>query len=360
MHLCAIIQAMYRPHTEYRHRPYKSSSRSSADVFFVCIKVYIIVFTLIGITRWLSSQPGFEFHRIVIRGNHAVAVADIEQVIREPMQGKLLWIWNKDNALLYPTRTVRSRIESIDQRIASVAVHTSRNQVVVNISEYHPAFRYCLSRLDRSNGNTLLVPTAGVASDLASGSIPVSTTTPSPLASSTPLTTMSPSSTLAFTAGEQLSSGLLELPSPDTIGIDTHDCYWADDRGYIYAKAPQYSGSPLLTITESDPSRNATLLGPTPVGTFIFSDNDFAHLNQAIDLLHSSGFVLRRVVRMQSSDVVLDIGYPWNLVMNIKDDPKSALQHFFLGLKELGVVATGEKSQLRVIDVRFGNKVFYR
>jgi hypothetical protein len=350
---------MYRPHTEYRHRPYKANARSFEDVFFVCAQVYVIIFTLFSLTRWLSDQPAVQFHNIVIKGNHAVEVSAIEKLIREPMEGRLLWIWRKDNVMLYPTHTVKARIEALDQRIASVAVVSTRSQVLVTLSEYKPTFRYCLSRLGRKDGGILTVPTTALDNQVAASSTDSSTSTAEVMrvASSSPLST---SSALFFTAGELLSEGLLELPSPDNVAIDTHDCYWADDRGYLFAVAPQYSGSPLLTITESDSSRNASLGATSPIGTFIFEDAEFAHLRESIDELARANFSLRRIVRMQSGDVILDVGYPWNLAMNIKNDPKDALQHFFLGLKELGDAATGEKSQLKIIDVRFGNKVFYR
>lgn len=347
---------MYRPRTEYRHRPYKANSRSGADIFFACAKVYVILFTLFSVTKWLSEQPALQFKNIVISGNHAVTVSDIEHIVRTPMEGRLLWIWKKNNALLYPTRTVRAAIAAADQRIASVAVVSNRREVVVRLNEYQPAFRYCLPRLSRVDAGVLTTPTAAFAEDAEFASTS---------ATGTPAITPAPehplaSSSLQYTPGEVLNVGLQELPSPEPVAIDTHDCYWADDRGYIYARAPQYSGSPLLTVTESDTSRNETLGGNIPIGNYIFSNDEFAHLMQAVNGLHDAGFNLRRIVRMQSSDIILDVGYPWNLALNIKDDPKNALQHFFLSLKELGDAATGEKSQLKVIDVRFGNKVFYR
>ncbi|HXK37588.1 MAG TPA: hypothetical protein VJ579_00780 [Candidatus Paceibacterota bacterium] len=283
-------------------------------------------------------------------------MANIERLVREPMEGRLFWIWRRNNALLYPGRVVQTRIEEADQRIASVAVVTSRTQVFVTLSEYVPTFRYCLPRLTRGESGVLTVPTQLLdGSDVAS-----TTSTSSEQSHLSWATTTSTSSGVFFEGDEQLTEGLLELPRPDDVAIDTHDCYWADDRGYLFARAPQYSGSPLLTITESDTSRNASLGTKAPIGTFIFSDDEFTHLTHAIEQLRAANFALRRIVRMQSGDVLLDVGYPWNLALNIKHDPKESLHNFFLGLAELGIVATGDKSQLKVIDVRFGNKVFYR
>lgn len=357
---------MYRPHTEYRHRPYKANTRSGADVFYVCAKIYLVLFTGLFLTRWLSERPEFQFHRIVIRGDHAVSVQDVERLVRDPMQGRLFWFWKKDNALLYPVMQVRSRIKDMDPRIATVAVSAERNRLLVDLSEFHPTYRYCLPRLGRAEGGMLSVPTDALgtvasvgttSTSQAVGTSSMATTTATNTAS---FGALASSSTLQFNGGEVLSNGLIELPSPDDVGLDTHDCYWADDRGYLFARAPQYSGSPLLTVTESDPSRNETLGGKAPLGGFIFEKNAFDHLQLAIAQLTDAHYVPRRIVRMPNDDVVLDVGYPWNLAMNLKDDPKSALSHFFLSINELGETATGEKSQLKVIDVRFGNKVFYK
>lgn len=278
------------------------------------------------------------------------------------MDSNVFWIWKKNNALLYPTNSVETQIENVDQRIASVAVTATRKQVTVLLSEYKPTYRYCLQRLSRADGGVLRLPTEALQneSNFASSSTEASSTASS-VSSSTVVTFVSSSTAaLQLNSGEELSVGLLELPSPELVGVDTHDCYWVDDRGYIFAKSPQYSGSPLLTIIENDPSRNETLVGTSPIGSFVFEKNEFTHLVEVVDQLHLTQFSLRRLVRMSSGDVILDIGYPWNLAMNIKAEPKDALTHFFLALRELGDVATGDKSQLKVIDVRFGNKVFYR
>jgi hypothetical protein len=353
---------MYRPRSEYHHRPYKTNSRSGADIFFAFAQIYIIVFTLITLTRWVSEQSEFQFQTIVIKGTHAVSVPEIEKLVRAPMYGRLLWIWRKDNSLLYPASTVEERIAAADQRIASVAVASSRRQVVVTINEYHPSYRYCLPHLGRSSGGTLTLPTGmlGGIAEAGTSSPIVESSSSFPLAVSTSSSETSASSSLSFSPGDRFSSGFVELPQPETIGLDTHDCYWADDRGYIFALAPEYSGSPLLTITESDPSRNATLAGQTPVGTYIFDEGDVAHFKEVVGQLAQANFVLRRVVRMPSGDVLLDVGHPWNIALNLKNDPKIELEHFFLSLKELGDAAVGDASQLKVIDVRFGNKVFYR
>lgn len=353
---------MYRQRTEYRHRPYKTNSRSSSDVFFAVAQFYVVIVTFLSITHWLTTQPIFQFHKIVITGNHAVSVTDIEKIVREPMDGNIFWVWKKNNALFYPAHTVAARIQDIDQRIASVAVIATRKQVTVSLSEYKPTYRYCLPRLKRQEGGVLQIPTKAFDGT-------ESTTTNELISSSTSLATTSMQSpaydSLSTTAiqlnpGEQLSAGLLELPSPEDVGVDTHDCYWVDDRGYVFARSPQYSGSPLLTIIENDSSRNETLSGVSPVGTFVFDKDEYEHLSQIIAGLKSSNFTLRRLERMSSGDVVLDVGYPWNLAMNLKAEPKDALEHFFLALQELGDAATGDKSQLKVVDVRFGNKVFYR
>ncbi len=344
---------MYRPRAEYRHKPYKTNSRSGTGVFFALLQLYIAIFTFIGVTRWVLLQPELQFHHIIIHGNRAASIDSVAHAVKAPFSKSFLFFWNKDNLLLYPRRQVAGNILRADSRIASVVVALSRSTITVDINEYTPAFRYCLPRLVRADGGTLGLPSAAFKdTDFATMTVPV-------LASTTEHS-ITASSSLMLEQGAMLSDGLMELPSPEVIGVDTHDCYWADQRGYLYARAPQYSGSPMLTITESDPSKNATLEGVSPVGTFIFNEDDLRHLSQVIDSLHASDFTVRRIVRMDSGDVVLDIGFPWNLILNIRQDPKTAVEHFLLALEQLGPVATGEKSQLKTIDVRFGNKVFYR
>lgn len=334
---------MYRAHAEYHHRPYKKDI-SSSDIFFTFAKLYVVLFTLFHISVWFTERPFFQFKEITLSGTHAVPTSDVEQIIREPLEYRLYYAWKRNNAAFYPRARVEQRIKELDRRLASVHVSVNRSNIEVAISEFVPKIRYCLSPLNRENGNTLELPTL-----LAPGATS-STTTKSDI-----------QDTVAVPREGDSELGLKELPVPEHIDAHSHDCFWADGRGYIFAVAPYYSGFPLLTIIEKDPVESSEVIKTEdPIGSQVIDNASFDNLMGVVDALRVSGITVRQITLLANDDINLDIGFPWTVSMSLKRDANDSVDHLLLALKELGEGATGENTKLKHIDVRFGNKVFYK
>jgi hypothetical protein len=334
---------MYRAHAEYHHRPYKKDI-SSSDIFFTCAKLYVVLFTVFHISVWLTERPVFQFKNITLTGTHAVLSSDVEQIVREPLEYRLYYAWKRNNAAFYPRARIEQRIKDLDRRLASVNVSVDRSQIAVAIKEYTPKIRYCLSPLSREKGNVLELPSALV---------PDATTSTSSLPEVEIAVLVPPP------GGAEV--GLKELPVSELIDAHSHDCFWADEAGYIFAVAPHYSGFPLLTIVEKDPAGSSVLMQEdAPMGTKIVGDESFGTLMRIVESLKVSGVVVRQITLLANDDINLDVGFPWTVSMSLKRDANDSVDHLLLALKELGESATGEGTKLKHIDVRFGNKVFYK
>lgn len=130
------------------------------------------------------------------------------------------------------------------------------------------------------------------------------------------------------------------------------DCYFADERGYRFAQAPVYSGSPFLTF--ETPLRSAY-----PIGSAFLTPEEFARLETF--LLHLSAIGLHPVSVREAGmhDFLITTEAPWAIRWRTTEDPEAAVANLKLVVEHIAKEPE-EALNIRTIDLRFGNKVFYR
>lgn len=334
---------MYRANSDYHHKPYKNQINGS-DVFYICAKTYIIIVTIAYFSIWFTRQPFFQLTDIHIEGAHSIPSEEVREIASSELKVKKLYFWKVDNAILYPSKSIENELKKKYPRLISANVSLTRKNIYINISEYEPNMRYCLSLLDRENSSQLVLP-----QNLEMGSF-TSTST---------LDILSGESILEVDTKNEL--GLKEIPVKENIEGDSSDCYWADNKGYVFGTAPSYIGSPLLTIVEKIPEKSSTLSNDnSPIGKTILNEISLKNLKEIILLLKDSGLDVKQVSTISNNDVTIDIGYQFIIIMNLDKNPEESVDHLLLVLKELGVSSPYAETKVKYIDVRFKNKVFYR
>ncbi len=336
---------MYRANADYQHKPYKKYV-SGSDMFYACTKIYIVLFTALYISTVILNNPFFQINRITIRGAHSVSEEEVKLVLNQPLKTKKLFFWSMGNEILYPSRGIETKLLGLNPKLLSANVSVTRKNIYVDLVEYEPSIRYCLSPLKRVDANNVVLSNdfiQNATSSATSSQIEI------------------PPAIVAVPAVEETQLGLKEIPVPEVIEGNSHDCYWADKNGHIFAPAPSYLGLPILTVTEKDPEKSATLLSDnSPIGKNIFAEDSLFNLNTIINLLKDSGLQVRQVLALTNDDITLDVGYPFMVTMNLKKKPSDSVDHLLLALKELEVTATTTDVKVKFLDVRFSNKVFYR
>lgn len=336
---------MYRANADYHHKPYRKQV-SGSDIFYVCTKWYIVLFTVLHISVWFTEQSVFQFRSLYVSGAHSVSNEEIASVVKEPLKSKKYFFWNKNNAVIYPKKYVEDSLKKLNPRLMSATVTVSRKNIYVDIAEYEPAIRYCLSPLIRVDSNSLVIPLSFIESDPTQA---------------TGTTALIEDATVAIPVEGDEQLGLKEIPVPENIEGKSHDCYWADADGYIFSEAPSYLGLPIMTITEKDPSKSLLLLNEkSPIGKNIFDGESLSNLKIVMALLGDSGLSVRQILSLENNDITIDIGYPFMISLNLRKSPNDSIDHLLLALKELNVSTTSSETKVKFIDVRFSNKVFYR
>ena len=136
-------------------------------------------------------------------------------------------------------------------------------------------------------------------------------------------------------------------------------CYLADDTGYVFAKAPDYSGYPFdvfeTSIAGSDEQES-------PIGLFMLPEEEFAKVSAFRLALEKSGITTHRIAQTGEFDYTLTTDAPWVVVWSSTKDPNVSARNLDIVLGDIksrkgkGKGTTTPSS----IDLRFGSKIFYQ
>jgi len=143
--------------------------------------------------------------------------------------------------------------------------------------------------------------------------------------------------------------------STDTT-TDLSDCYFANDRGYVFAEAPTYAGYPFVAIVAQSIGRTSER---SPVGTYALDAARYQSIQTFVALLREDGFHTHAVELLPDHDVRIKTDQPWDILWTTTKDPVESTKNLQLVLRSIKSDG-GEKAQIHFIDLRFGNKIFYK
>ncbi len=270
------------------------------DLFFLrLLQTFLICCGIFVFVAWLSYRPAFVLNTIVIEGTHAIDPEEIKVVAHDALSWKFFSRLRRDNMLFYPTRRVLALIRATDSRVRDIHLtFDSRHVVHLFVEEYTPDLLYCPQVSDTSSD-----------------------------ASSTRIMNFS-------------------------------GCYLADMGGYVYAPSPEYSGYPFLVIIAS--STDVLPLPPvSPVGTFVLPQEEYIPLRKFVELLKKIKVIPRTVTLLGNHDFRIRTQLPWDIIWSTEKDPEESAQNLKLALPTI-LDTDPVKADFRVIDLRFGNKIFYK
>lgn len=133
-------------------------------------------------------------------------------------------------------------------------------------------------------------------------------------------------------------------------------CYFANKEGYIFAPAPGYSGFPYLRIV-SDLGEGVD----HPYGAYALSKEEFERVNAFALALREAGYAPLAVEDMTERDYRFHTNLPWYVVWNSGTDIDLSIAHLKAAIDAIMKEMRKDPSRAyREIDLRFGDKVFYR
>jgi hypothetical protein len=276
-------------------------------------KILILFFGIVVILillAYLSRINTLNISKVEVSGNQVVDTNAIQAVATEQMSGKYLWIFPKTNVFLYPKNAIINQLQGKFKRLEDINLSIKNNKTLeISLAERKALYTWC----------GITPPDATVV-----------TTPPS-----------------------------------------TTDCYFVDENGYIFDKAPYFSGDVYFKfygspdVGQQEFSSCGASLDPS--GCY-FSKNYIKQLVSFRDIL--VGFDLKPVAMYVTNDgdvqVFLSKGNSSaigpQIIFKINDDYQNVAENLEAALTTdpLKTEFKNKYSSLLYIDLRFGNKVYYK
>jgi hypothetical protein len=131
------------------------------------------------------------------------------------------------------------------------------------------------------------------------------------------------------------------------------ECFLLDEEGFIFDKSPGFS--PQVYLTFRGESR-----GDDPIGEFVLSKERFTNVSEFLKGMERLNLSPRELL-LEGEDVVVSVSEGAEILFNSTDDVYSTLSNLESVLNDQKLqLRSGDELNVSRIDLRFGNKVFYR
>lgn len=267
------------------------------------LKIWLFILSTIVFficLAWLFSLQSLAIKKVIVVGNVNITSGEIQNITNNILDQKYLGIFSKRNAFVYPKDYIVKTLSHTYPRIEDIAIDTESLEILnIKVKERTSSSVWCAAVL----------------------------------------------------------------------------CYLVDEQGYIFAES--ISASSPAASTSSDalvntPKENThavlyggdQFVGPEPIGKHVFTENLYRDILQTIDELEKEKLVIKEVHVFSRDEIVFTVTDGGKIIFSDRKPFAVSLENLRSSLKSS--VFAGQKSsssptsKFEYIDVRFGNKVFYK
>ena len=270
-----------------------------------------ILFFLLGVLiififlAYISRLNNLNINNIEVTGNQVIDTNAIKEVVTQETTGKYFWLFPKTNIFIYPENVIKNELQDKFKRLEDINLSIKNDRtLVVSVAERKALYTWC-------------------------GAIPP----------------------VAAVTGNSLN------------------CYFVDENGYIFDQAPYFSGNVYFKLYGLPDSVSPSLSEETfnPSG-FYFSQQNFKQLVSFKDILINLGLKPTSLYVTSDGEVEVFLSSVNSSVMqpeimfNLSDDYEKVAENLEAALTTdpLKTEFANKYSSLLYIDLRFGNKVYYK
>jgi hypothetical protein len=263
----------------------------------ILIAIFLFLILVVGLA-FLSRWKKINIENVEISGNKVVDKESIENIVRNDISSHYLWIFPKTNFLIYPKKQIEKDLAEKYKRLSSIKINVKDFKTIqINVTEYEGKFTWC---------------------------------------------------------GDAL---------PDANGDDNQNCYFLDQNGYVFDKAPYFSGNVYFRFFGNIPRGDSV----EPTGYNFASDN-FSKLIAFKDVLFRTGLKPSAFYLTDDGDIDIFLSsaqlLPNDHVILVKADAdfEKVTENLqaALNTEPLQAEFKTKYSTLQYIDLRFGNKVYFK
>ena len=245
---------------------------------------------------YVSRVEGLNIQNVEIAGNNILESDDLQSAVRKELTGKYIWLFPKSNVLIFPRQSLEESLRESFPRISSLSFSLSKKE-------------------------TLSVD-------------------------------------ISEREGKYIWCGVLP---PVPASSEEEKCYFLDESGYVFDDAPYFSGEVYFKFYGEGG------LGEDPMGKY-FRSQDCHNLIKFKDALSSFGLKPVMISLLQNGNAELYLsrvgreGYGPKIIFKIDSDANHIAENLqaALGTEPLMSGFKKKYASLQYIDLRFGNKVYFK
>jgi cell division septal protein FtsQ len=277
----------------------KGRHRAVLNKILLSLLGLLAVFVLLA---YFSHFDSLNINEVQIVGNKIVDAEAIKTAVKQQVAGKYLWFFPKTNILFYPQNSIRNELQDKFKRLKDINFSIQNNKILeVSLSERVAKYTWC-------------------------------------------------GATLPAQAG-----------SPP-IDAENQKCYFLDENGYVFDEAPYFSGEVYFKFYGLADLNINNLLG-----SYFFKQN-FKQLISFKDILVSIGLKPAALDITDDGDIEIFLSRGTSsttgpkIILKADADFQNVAENLeaALSTEPLQSKFKDKYSSLLYIDLRFGNKVYYK
>jgi len=151
----------------------------------------------------------------------------------------------------------------------------------------------------------------------------------------------------------------LEERSNAVLFCEKEDCAYADENGFVFEKAPYFSGAVFLKLIDqrnSDNGGNAKIIDEY-FGSNLIKESEFKKILEFVGLNAKIGGGITEVVLKKENIYEFYTQEGWKIILNDKNEPQSAYLNL---VTALDTNIKDKRTKLDYIDLRLGNKIYFK
>jgi len=291
-------------------RSSKLAKRKRRALYFKATGLLFLIVSIVGVLAYLLSQPKVLIKQIEISGNEVLTEGELRELVEQRLDGRYFFLFPRRSIFLAPFREIeRSILETYDRAKKVGTSRTWFQTLHVHVDERQPFALWCRE----------------IEVVLSSEQPPESQ------------------------SGASEATSTSEAVVPESQQLE--QCYFLDGEGFIFTEAPRFSGSAYFKYY-GDIEENE------PVGGQFLTQERFGELRLFLDSFFDTGLGVDALrVTGEGAELVLSEGGV--ILFTLEQNLTHALDNLESALS-VEVFTEGSLDSLEYIDLRFGDKVYYR
>ena len=146
----------------------------------------------------------------------------------------------------------------------------------------------------------------------------------------------------------------IEERSNSALYCKTENCAYADESGFVFEKAPYFSGAVFLKFIDQ---RWPEKVLEDFIGSNLIEESEFKKILEFAGLAAKIGNGIKEVVLKKENIYEFYTKEGWKIILNDKNEPKSAYLNL---ITALDANIKDKRTKLDYIDLRLGNKIYFK